>query len=87
MRARTVTIATTPTLIASGGTRMSPDHIIIQVPTGGVTVYIGDVTVNTSTLGFPIAAGGTFSWPLAGESIYGVVAAATQAISLVESGD
>ncbi len=87
MRARAVTIATTPTLIASGGTRMSPDHIIIQVPSGGVTVYVGDATVNTSTLGFPIAAGGTFSWPLAGESIYGIVASGTQVVTIAEVGD
>lgn len=87
MRARTVTIADTPTLIASGGTRLQPDHVIISVPTGGSTVYVGDANVNTSTLGFPVVAGSTFTWPMAGESIYGRVAASTQVVTIAESGD
>jgi len=87
MRARQVTVGTTATLIASGGTRMSPDHVIIQVPSGGATVYLGDANVNTTTLGFPVVAGATFTWPLAGESIYGRVAASTQVVTVAEVGD
>lgn len=87
MRARQVTVATTATLIASGGTRLQPDHVIISVPTGGNTVYLGDANVNTSTLGFPVVAGSTFTWPMAGESIYGRVAASTQVVTIAESGD
>lgn len=87
MRARQVTVTTTATLIASGGTRMNPDHVIITVPSGGSTVYLGDASVNTTTLGFPVVAGATFTWPLAGESIYGRVASGTQAVTVAEVGD
>ena len=87
MRARQVTVSTTATLIASGGTRMSPDHVIISVPSGGATVYLGDASVNTTSLGFPVVAGSTFTWPLAGESIYGRVASSTQVVTIAEVGD
>jgi hypothetical protein len=87
MRARQVTVGTTATLIANGGTRTQPDHVIITVPTGGATVYIGDASVNTTTLGFPVVAGATFTWPMASESIYGIVAASTQVVTIVESGN
>lgn len=86
MRARAVTIAATPTLIASGGARISPDTVRIKVPTGGATVYVGDVNVTTST-GYPVAATETFQWEMAGESIYGVVASSTQAVAVAETGD
>jgi hypothetical protein len=86
MRARQVTVGTTPTLIADGGTAMSPDHVIITVPSGGSTVYVGDATVNTSTLGFPVVAGGVFTWPMSSESIYGIVASGTQVVTLAERG-
>jgi hypothetical protein len=66
---------------------MAPDHIIITVPTGGSTVYLGDASVNTSSLGFPVVAGATFTWPMASESIYGIVASSTQVVTLAEVGD
>lgn len=87
MRARTVTIATTPTLIASGGTRMAPDRVRIRVPSGGATVYLGDASVNTTTTGYAVAATETFEWEMAGESIYGIVASSTQAVTVAETGD
>ena len=59
---------------------------MILVPSDGATVYLGDASVTTST-GFPVAAGGVFTWGLAGESIYGVVAESTQAINVAERGD
>lgn len=86
MRARAVTVATTPTLICDGGARVNPDQVVILVPTGGATVYLGDASVTTST-GFPVAAGGVFKWALTGESIYGVVASSTQAVSVAERGN
>ncbi len=86
MRARAVTVANTPTLIASGGARINPDEVVILVPSAGVTVYLGDAAVTTST-GFPVAAGGVFTWGLAGESIYGIVASGTQAVNVAERGD
>lgn len=86
MRARAVTVASTPTLIASGGARISPDVVRIKVPTGGATVYVGAANVSTAT-GYPVAATETFEWSMAGEAIYGVVASSTQAVNIVEQGD
>ena len=86
MRARAVTIAATPTLIASGGARVNPDQVVISVPIGGATVYLGDAAVSTAT-GFPVAAGGVFKWALTGESVYGIVASSTQAVNVAERGD
>lgn len=86
MRARTVTVTTSPTLIAGGGARVNPDQVVISVPAAGATVYLGDASVTTST-GFPVAAGGVFKWGLTGESVYGVVAASTQAVNIAERGD
>ena len=86
MRARTVTVATTATLICDGGARVNPDQVVISVPTGGATVYLGDASVTAAT-GFPVAAGGVFKWALTGESIYGIVASSTQAVNIAERGD
>lgn len=86
MRARAVTVANTPTLIASGGTGISPDNVVISVPAAGATVYLGDAAVTTAA-GFPVAAEGVFTWPMAGESIYGIVASGTQAVNVAERGD
>ena len=86
MRSRSVTIATTPTLIANGGSTITPDIARIQVPSGGATVFLGDASVTTST-GYAVAAGSSFEWPLVGESIYGVVAESTQAVIVAERGN
>jgi hypothetical protein len=86
MRARAVTVAATPTLIASGGSTITPDIARIQVPSGGVTVYLGDASVATTT-GYAVAAGSSFDWPLVGESIYGVVETGTQAVIVAERGN
>lgn len=86
MRARKVTVATTATLIADGGTAMNPDDVVILNPSGNETVYVGSEGVTTGT-GFPIAAGGVFNWALSGDSVYGVVASGTEDVHVAEKGD
>lgn len=86
MRARTVSVATTATLIANGGTAMNTDDVIILNPSGNETVYLGAANVSTAT-GFPLAAGGVFEWALSGDSIYGIVASGTETVNVAEKGD
>jgi hypothetical protein len=83
MRSKAVTIGTTPTLIAAGGSTMNPRSVAIQVPAAGQTVYIGGDDVST-TNGFAVAVGGHISVDLTGDEVYGVVAATTQAVRLLE---
>lgn len=86
MRARKVTVGTTATLIANGGTAMNPDDVVILNPSGNETVYVGAVGVSTAT-GFPVAAGGVFNWALTGDSVYGIVASGTEDVHVAEKGD
>lgn len=86
MRARKVTVATTATLIADGGTAMNPDDVVILNPAGNETVYLGSAAVTTGT-GFPVAAGGVYAWALTGDSIYGIVASGTEDVHVAEKGD
>ena len=86
MRARKVTVGTTPTLIASGGTAMNTDDVVILNPSGNETVYLGSETVTTAA-GFPVAAGGVYQWALSGDSIYGIVATGTEIVHVAEKGD
>jgi hypothetical protein len=92
LRAYTVTVATTATLI--NGTDNSArfedklglaSSIVVSVPSGGATVYVGGLGVTTAT-GFPVAAGQSFATDLrSGDVLYGIVAAATQAINVFQT--
>lgn len=83
MQASIVTVGTTPTLIASGGSNITPLSVTMLAPTGGVTVYIGGPAVTTAT-GFPVAAGGAYSADLKGSDWYAIVAASTQAVNVLK---
>lgn len=53
---------------------------------GAATVYVGGSAVTTS-IGFPLAAGGTLSLDLAaGEELYGIVASSTCAVNVLCQG-
>lgn len=85
-----VTVTTSATALA--GVSGARESLGIAVPSGGVTVYIGGSDVTTSN-GFPLAAGSSmflnsdsstttsvdFGW-------YGIVAAATQEVRVLEVG-
>lgn len=70
---------------------MTGGIVIVKVPPGGQTVYIGgsDVTADTTagTAGFPIVAGDSMSVPYSpGESVYARVAATTQNVNVFRQG-
>lgn len=83
-----VTVATTATQLsaASETDRASGHSVLVKVPSGGATVYIGGSGVTTAA-GYPVAAGEAFSFDLSpGDDLYGVVAADTQAVNVLRTG-
>lgn len=76
-----VTVTTSATVLASAGS----DHDDVVITNIGATeIYVGPSGVTTS-VGFPVAAGGSLSVKLpAGESIYGVVASGTEACRVLK---
>lgn len=82
----TVTTGATAILARNNGRRSA----IIHVPTGGSTVYVGGSDVTTSN-GLPVEAGNSLSLSQ-GDShdqtpryeYYGIVAASTQAVRVLE---
>lgn len=82
-----VTVTTTATLLSAaetdGDARLS---LLLKVPTGGATVFLGGSGVTTAT-GFPAAAGEPYAFDLApGDALYGIVAASTQAVNVLRTG-
>lgn len=83
-----VSVATTATLIrqSTGGSSQVPEGVLIYND-GANDVFIGGPAVTTAT-GIPVAAG-SFSPGislLAGEAIYGIVAAATEDVKILVVG-
>lgn len=95
---RVVTVATTPTLLSMPQADAMPGaSLAVKVPTGGQTVFIGgvDVTAAGAGQGWPLAAGESLYLDLndaqvgvlaATETVYGIVAATTQAVNVLSSG-
>jgi len=78
-----VTVATTATLIYTAPNTGRGSRVVIRNPSA-VSVYIGGAAVLTTT-GFEIAAGDALSLSLqANETVYGVVAAATQVVHVID---
>lgn len=82
-----VTVATTATaLYTAPNSPVCPAspacRVLVRNPST-VSVYVGDATVTTAT-GFEIAAGDSFGINVrSGETVYGIVAAATQIVHTV----
>jgi hypothetical protein len=82
--AATVTITTSPTLIATGLNGAS--WLYIHAPLGGNTVYIGPSNVTTATgLELPKDELHEF-WLAETDKLYGIVASSTQALMTMQSG-
>jgi hypothetical protein len=86
--ANTATLLNTDTS-TSGGT--IGNTIIVKVPAGGVTVYLGGAAVTADTTagtgGFPLAAGDSLAITSAeGEALYGIVATGTQSVNVLRQG-
>lgn len=88
IQAEVVSVAASATPLSaaeSGGSdRVS---VLVKVPAGGVTVFVGPSGVTTAS-GFPVAAGESFEFPnlAADERLYGIVAAATQNVNVFRHG-
>lgn len=70
-RADKITVNTTVQKIldAEAGNANVPASIIVKVPTGGATLYLGGAQVD-ATDGFPVAAGESFAVDSVTEDIY-----------------
>ena len=85
--AASVTVATTATLLSSSTDDSAYGHsLLVKVPAGGQTVFLGGSDV-TSAAGYPLAAGESCAFDLgSGDVLYGIVAATTQALSVLRTG-
>jgi len=87
LKAEVVTVTDEPTILARAGTTSIPNSVLVLVPTGGTTVYLGglDVTAdNEPTGGLPVQATQSFGWDLLEEDhLYAVVATGTQDVRVL----
>ena len=67
------------------GTVNKPYTALIKNPSGGVTVYLGGSNVDTSNNSYQLAAGDIISIDFVHNSLWGVVASTTQALSVLIS--
>jgi len=82
--ASTVTIGTTPTLIATGLNGTS--WLYLHAPTGSNTIFIGPSSVTTAT-GLELPKGALHSfWLAETDKVYGIVATSTQSLMTMQSG-
>lgn len=84
-----VSVGTTATALHSGNGRITGQKftIMVQVPTGGATVYLGGAGVTTTNYGYALAAGGDYSLDMnPSETLYGVVASGTQSAYIIKQG-
>ncbi len=80
-----ILVDTNPVLLTGGdeGTASVPLRVIVQVPTGGQTVYIGGSDVTTDA-GFAVPT--NTSSPvleIVGAGLYGIVAATSQSVRVL----
>ena len=82
-----VSVGTTATKLTSDYDGKDGQTINVQNPAGGATVYLGGEGVTTSSYGFVLAAGISFSVELqGGEKLYAVVASSTQNVNILRQG-
>jgi hypothetical protein len=84
LSASTLTITTSPTLIATGLNGAS--WLYLHAPTGGNTVFVGPSNVTTATgLELPKGALQSF-WLSETDKLYGIVATSTQPLMTMQTG-
>lgn len=82
-----VSVGTTATQISSNYAGKDGQTVNVQNPSGGATVYLGGEGVTTTSYGFLLAAGISFSVEMQdGEKLYGVVASSTQTVNVLRQG-
>jgi len=77
---------TNTTIAAVFGNVAYPMSIIVKVPASSGTVYLGGSGVNTSTNGFPLAAGESLEVDLVNEQLYAVTTVTTT-VYILRRGD
>ncbi len=85
VRSTLVVVAATPTILAGPGGPAGDNREVLVGNGSAVTLFVGgdDVTIVN---GFPVAAGASAGIVLAtGDTLYGVVAAATQNINVLQT--
>lgn len=85
--AASVTVGVTATQLSSPTDDNAAGHsLVVKVPAGGATVFVGGPGV-TTTAGYPLAAGESFSADLTpGDALFGIVATGTQAVNVLRVG-
>jgi len=82
-----VSVGTTATQISSNYAGKDGQTVSVQVPAGGASVYLGGEGVTTTSYGFLLAAGISFSVEMqVDEKLYGVVASSTQTVNVLRQG-
>lgn len=86
MVSEVITLTTAAVRLCAGGTQEEPRSVLVKVPTGGSTVYVGGPGV-TSAAGFPVEARETYSADVVGadNDVWGLVASGTQAVNINRS--
>ena len=82
-----VSVGTTATKLTSAYDGKDGQTINVQNPAGGANVYLGGEGVTTSSYGFLLGAGISFSIELQDdEKLYAVVASSTQNVNILRQG-
>ena len=82
-----VSVGTTATKLTSDYDGKDGQTINVQNPSGGATVYLGGEGVTSSSYGFILGAGISFSIELQDdEKLYAVVASSTQNVNILRQG-
>jgi hypothetical protein len=82
-----ISVGTTATQISSNYAGKDGQTVSVQVPAGGASVYLGGEGVTTTSYGFLLAAGISFSVEMqVDEKLYGVVATSTQTVNVLRQG-
>lgn len=82
--AAVVSVGVTPTQLTADPAGRPALSLLVYVPVGGTTVFVGAAGVTTAA-GFPVAADRTLSvdFPAGGE-LWGIVAAGSQEVNVLE---
>jgi hypothetical protein len=82
-----ISVGTTATKLTSDYDGKDGQTISVQVPTSGATVYLGGEGVTTTSYGYELIQGTSFSVELQDdEKLYGVVASSTQTVNIFRQG-
>lgn len=79
-----ITVGTSATALATG--KVGASWVYFHAPTGGNTIFVGPSTVTVAN-GYELHKGETATfWLAEADVIYGIVASATQALMVMQSG-